>query len=255
MPVTDVRLSDPAIEPNCRTLAERGVGRIVCQFGCACILTIGVGCSESGPELAPVTGRVFLDGVAVVDAGVLFAPTSQGPAASGSTSADGSFRLRTGSEDGALVGSHRVVISKAETRGISADADGLSGAISDGGWQFIEYLPARYSRPDTSGLTAEVVANSNNEFKTCMTSRRTPTSKKSRAPPDRSPICQFPSTSVPPIRSQPPPRRRRPARLAAQVVLTISATSRRRTAQIRVVLHSKDLTTILGRQDLPAYVN
>ena len=63
-----------------------------------------------------------------------------------------------------LVGSHRVVISKAETRGVAADQDGLSGAVSDGGWQFIEYLPAKYARPNTSGLTANVESNMNNEF-------------------------------------------------------------------------------------------
>ncbi len=150
--------------PICRPLLESGAARTVRRLGWVCVLAMAAGCSDSGPELAPVTGRVFLDGKAVADAGVLFMPTIPGPAASGSTDADGLFRLQTGSEEGALVANHRVVISKAETRGITADAEGLSGAVSDGGWQFIEYLPTRYARPDTSELTADVVADTDNEF-------------------------------------------------------------------------------------------
>ncbi len=129
-----------------------------------CLLLLTAGCADSGPELAPTIGRVLLDGEAVAEAGVLFMPTISGPSASGSTDAEGNFRLSTNSRDGALVGTHQVAISKAETRGISADAQGLSGHVVDGGWQFIEYLPTRYSQPKNSGLTAEVVAGVENTF-------------------------------------------------------------------------------------------
>ena len=164
MLITIHRLSLLAFTPLYRSVLDSRAVRTVGRLQWACVLAMAVGCSDSGPVLAPVTGRVLLDGEAVADAGILFAPTTPGPAASGSTNVDGFFQLQTGSQEGALVGNHRVVISKAETRGISADAEGLSGAVGDGGWQFIEHLPARYSRPTTSGLTADVVANIDNEF-------------------------------------------------------------------------------------------
>ena len=123
-----------------------------------------LGCSDAGPQLAPVTGQVLLDSKPVADAGVLFAPTTPGPAASASTDSEGKFRLMTGSRQGALVTSHRVAISKAETRGVSTDSEGLSGAVTDGGWLFVEHLPPHYNDPKTSGLTANVVANNDNHF-------------------------------------------------------------------------------------------
>ena len=163
-----LHLSQLALTSLCRSLLPSGalpaLRRLRWASIMALIMALVMGCSDAGPQLAPVTGRVFLDGEAVADAGVLFTPTHKGPSASASTNAEGWFRLQTGSADGALVGNHRVVISKAETHGISADAEGLSGAVSDGGWQFIEHLPARYSRPNTSGLTADVVANTENEI-------------------------------------------------------------------------------------------
>ncbi len=133
-------------------------------FGLLGLMTVTLGCGDSGPQLAPVTGQVLLDGEPVADAGVLFSPNTPGPAASGSTDEQGNFSLMTGSRDGALVSSHRVVISKSETRGVSADADGLSGAVVDGGWLFVDHLPRRYNDPKTSGLTADVAADDENHF-------------------------------------------------------------------------------------------
>ena len=128
------------------------------------LMTCVLGCGESGPRLATVTGQVLFDGKPVADAGVLFVPTTPGPAASASTDSEGKFRLMTGSREGALVAGHRVVISKTETRGVSTDSEGLSGAVVDGGWLFVEHLPPRYNDPKTSGLTADVVADSENSF-------------------------------------------------------------------------------------------
>ncbi len=133
-------------------------------FGSLGLMTFALGCGDSGPQLAPVTGQVLLDGEPVADAGVLFSPDSPGPAASGSTDEQGKFSLMTGSRDGALVSSHRVVISKSETHGVSTDADGLSGAVVDGGWLFVDHLPRRYNDPKTSGLTADVTVGGDNHF-------------------------------------------------------------------------------------------
>ena len=144
--------------------------RFASRLALAVLIAATCGCGESGPQLAPATGQVLLDGEPVADAGVLFAPTSSGPAASASTDADGNFSLMTGSREGALVANHRVVISKSETRGVNTDSEGLSGVAVDGGWLFVDHLPTRYNDPNTSGLTAEVVAGGENHFTFELTS-------------------------------------------------------------------------------------
>jgi hypothetical protein len=51
------------------------------------------GCSRSGPEIAPVSGRVTLAGKPLEKADVVFQPESGKPPASGRTDADGHYEL------------------------------------------------------------------------------------------------------------------------------------------------------------------
>jgi hypothetical protein len=78
-----------------------------------------VGCNRSPYELAPVRGRVTIDGLPLSSAKVMFAPSdaadtpNPGKPAFGLLSDDGSFALTTyEDDDGAVVGEHWVTIVK-----------------------------------------------------------------------------------------------------------------------------------------------
>jgi hypothetical protein len=121
-----------------------------------CPLTLA-GCGPSRPETVPVSGRVTLDGRPVEGATVMFSPEAEGRPATGTTDAEGNFTLKTFEPgDGALLGKHRVTVTKVESSGVQADRDGLSGEIEPGGIQRTWIVPQHYSRAESSGLTVEV---------------------------------------------------------------------------------------------------
>jgi hypothetical protein len=80
---------------------------------CAVLLSATfAGCGSSGPELAPVSGHVRLDGRPLQDASITFQPDDAKRPSYGSTDAEGRYQLayRRG-EEGALVGNHTVRIT------------------------------------------------------------------------------------------------------------------------------------------------
>lgn len=97
------------------------------------------------PQTVPVNVTVTLDGQPVEGARVLLSPANQRRAAAGVTDATGRAALTTFvKDDGAVPGTYRVGISKQE-----GDK---------------HLLPARYSTPEVSGLTVEIVAGGPNQF-------------------------------------------------------------------------------------------
>jgi hypothetical protein len=128
-------------------------------LGLAAALLLLAGCNRSGLNLAPVEGVVTFKGAPVEKAGVLFKPSS-GPIAIGTTDSEGRFTLTTANKDGALIGDHRVSISKTEQL-----------APQFPGERFPRYetkylIPQKYASPETSGLTATVKSGKNPvEFK------------------------------------------------------------------------------------------
>ena len=109
-----------------------------------------VGCGSKGPVLYPVSGKVLVNGKAPEHATVVFHPAgASGPDAvrpRGKVGADGSFTLtsyETG--DGAPAGEYRVTVEL-----------WLSSGKADEGPS--SRLPARFAKPETSGLTATVAA-------------------------------------------------------------------------------------------------
>jgi len=72
------------------------------------------GCGRSGPELAPVSGRVTLDGQPMFGARLVFQPEASGSPSYGSTDRDGRYELgyKRG-QKGALIGWHTVRIESA----------------------------------------------------------------------------------------------------------------------------------------------
>jgi len=136
---------------------HRLAGRLLLAM--AVLALPAVGCGKAKPATAPVTGRVLLDGKPVADAAVMFEPVDGGVPARGSTGGDGGFTLSTfARDDGAIVGRHRVSISKFVTEGVAANEFGLEAAPGPPGLQPKAALPARYADPKTSGLEATVEA-------------------------------------------------------------------------------------------------
>jgi len=114
------------------------------------------GCDRSGLDLADVEGVVTLDGAPVKEAGVMFMPvdSSLGPPATGVTDGEGKFTLTTANQPGAVIGEHRVAISKSEAV-VIPQRRGLPL------YKTKDYIPAKYGSVETSGLTATVEDDDN----------------------------------------------------------------------------------------------
>lgn len=107
----------------------------------------GSGCGDVNRPVK-VTGVVTLDGAPVDDAVVAFQPASEkGRAATGLTDKRGNFRLATQTEDGALPGEYKVVVTKYE----ETVQKGKGGQKS--------LLPAAYGAASTTPLTCTVPTN------------------------------------------------------------------------------------------------
>lgn len=115
----------------------------------SCLATAGCSSSDA-PPLAEAEGTVTMNGKPLSNIGVVFFPTGSGPMSSGNTDENGRFVLTTiKPQDGAVVGQHRVAFGAAEES---------SGEYAR------RMLPAKYESPQTSQVTAEVVAGQVNQF-------------------------------------------------------------------------------------------
>ena len=138
-----------------RTIAQRTVRRWI-LFAAAIAATAG--CNRSGLDLAPVEGVVTYNGSPVAEAGVMFAP-QQGPSAMATTDTEGKFALTTANHEGALIGQHRVSISKVDTIAIPQPRGFPL-------YQHKSHIPEKYADVSTSELTADVIDDDNHfEFK------------------------------------------------------------------------------------------
>ena len=154
---------------------------------CVCVLSCAVlaGCVDDSLGTVPVTGVVELDGKPVEGATVVFKPDGEGRAASGTTDAQGKFKLTTEvNGDGALPGNYKVGVTKYEGGGLDLPKieDASDSAAMDAIYNAAEkqgktgkpaknLVGAKYSNPDGSGLTAEVKDSGTNEFSFKVTSK------------------------------------------------------------------------------------
>ena len=122
------------------------------------ISLIITGCSGDDRGLAPVSGTVLFNGKPLPNAGIIFTPDEDNTRVGvGSTDKDGKYKLTSFQiNDGAKIGKYAITI-RAEEGGDSklkpADAlDFVRGKI---------ITPLKYSRPENSGLTAEVARKNN----------------------------------------------------------------------------------------------
>jgi hypothetical protein len=113
----------------------------------------------------PARAIVTLDGKPLAGAAVLFSPIEGGVPARGMTQDDGSVVLSTFKEnDGSLVGTHRVAVTKVESVGFTTGSDGLSGKLDGRRIQTHSLIPERYASPATSGLEVRVERRGKNVF-------------------------------------------------------------------------------------------
>ena len=127
-----------------------------------CASAAPVGCNRSSnPDLVPVEGTVTLNGGAMPEGGqgnVTFSPADgKGNTATGLMDADGNYRMSTFEpDDGVLPGAYNVTVVWV-SRG---SGDPKTGVLTPPASMINE----RYSNPETSGLTAKVDADGNDQF-------------------------------------------------------------------------------------------
>jgi hypothetical protein len=125
----------------------------------ACLIVslalIVAGCAKKSRwETAPVSGKVTYRGKPLPTGTVMFVP-GEGPAATGEIGKDGTYKLTTNADDGAVIGTHKVTITALQ---------GMEGALPEvrSGTPG-PLVPAKYLNAETSGLIAEVKPKTNNE--------------------------------------------------------------------------------------------
>ncbi len=158
--------------------------RIIAAVAVALSICVLAGCGgETLPTTARARGVVTYKGAPVEGARVMFHPVDGGARTSyGTTDASGKFELSTfGTGDGALIGRHKVTITKAEmptenltktdveamqNRGISA-MPGYEGMMGVGGKPAEKpkmLLPDTYADKKKTTLEVEVVTDGKNQF-------------------------------------------------------------------------------------------
>jgi len=122
-------------------------------------LITGCGGGGSAPETVPVTGIVTYQGQPVPKLSVAFIP-DKGMLATGTTDAEGRFRLTTSnSGDGAMVGSYRVAINF-----VPEEIPEMPGFPGSDKQPPVSPIPAKYGDPATSDLITKVEKGQKNDF-------------------------------------------------------------------------------------------
>ena len=127
------------------------------------LLAAGCGGGNKLPPLAPVKGKVSVDGQPLTRGMVQFSPDTtkgaSGPTAVGPIDASGNYELTTDGQSGAMVGPHRVsVVARAEPKN---EMDTLPPSL----------IADKFSQPSTSGLSFEVIAGQTNTIDLPLTAK------------------------------------------------------------------------------------
>ena len=130
---------------------------------CGLLVLAAAGCGPSLPETATVGGLVTFNGKPVPAGQIVFYPENGRPAMS-AIDADGRYHLTTfDSDDGAMLGRHRVTIEAKRVSSGPAKPKNMAEEMSGHGFALkVEWLaPEKYSNLQTSPLTAEVKSGEN----------------------------------------------------------------------------------------------
>lgn len=150
----------------------------IAVFAAALLLA---GCGGSGrPDVVPAGGTVTYEGEPLANASVTFTPAS-GPPAVGTTDAQGKFTLRSGTQDGAVPGTHKVSVFAVDAQFTppdnlpdpETDPEGYHTAVEEAMNENPPssklLIPQRYTRPVTSGLSFDITEGGENQFDVKLT--------------------------------------------------------------------------------------
>ncbi|HVW01672.1 MAG TPA: hypothetical protein VHB77_15070 [Planctomycetaceae bacterium] len=121
----------------------------------------------SASDLTPVSGVVKLDGEPLREAAVSFVYSGESRkdfvGSGGQTDFSGKYQLRSGSKIGTLPGRYRVTISRLASKdGSPVKADPENGMDMEQmrmTGQLVDSVPPRYSDPEKTELSVEIVKN------------------------------------------------------------------------------------------------
>jgi hypothetical protein len=141
--------------------------RLMAVAGMVGIVLVTTGCSgPKHPKLHPATGTVTWKGEPLAGATVSFVPAVGAPS-DATTDSAGKFTIMTGGLPGAPAGPNKVAVSKFVGAGANSmmaaptPEDMMKMATDKGKKKSTEKgeIPAKFGRPDTSGLSAEVTTD------------------------------------------------------------------------------------------------
>lgn len=125
----------------------------------AAMLAMSAGCGDSGPQRAPIKGKITVAGQPLAAGQILFVPVAPtGPSTSAAIK-NGEYELKQ--ETGPIVGTHRVEVEAELPLGFAIDDD-VAFAARQGKPLPPNPIPLQYNRQST--LTTEVKAGVENEF-------------------------------------------------------------------------------------------
>ena len=121
------------------------------------------GCSDGGPKLEPLTGKVMRDGSALTNVTVALIPIGAGLAADGGADSSGSIQVQTNGKNGAIKGMYKVGITE-PMRKMTPEA------LASGAPPPVSFNP-KFTSPETSGITYEV-ADGGGKFEFTVTNKK-----------------------------------------------------------------------------------
>src|SRR5205823_3254619 len=114
------------------------------------------GCGSGRPPVAPVKGKVTLDGKPLAKGTITFEATGKRPATGKIIDGEIVEMTTYTTGDGAPVGSHKVAVWATEDAAANVAANPGEGKIGANYMTGKSLIPAMYNDPNTSGLSAEV---------------------------------------------------------------------------------------------------
>jgi hypothetical protein len=131
------------------------------------LVAVLTGCRE-GPHIAPLTGKVLLDGQPLEFGSVMLQPVEGGEPARAQIQSDGTFVMTMyGVGEGAAVGLNRVRVTCFAGQRPGGSTVAADGELAVGG----SLIPTRYSSFGSSGLTIEVLPGENEPYVIELSSR------------------------------------------------------------------------------------
>ena len=149
------------------SLGSKRIFKLAFVFATTTGLTFVTGCGGgSDPNqlpTAPVTVTLTLDGKPLPDAAVSFIQAQNPVPAAGRTDANGVVKMMTyKTDDGAILGSHNVMIVKTEVTGkVAASQDSPDYDPNAAPQKVKNLIPDKYNNPGTSGFKADVQKGAN----------------------------------------------------------------------------------------------